>query len=405
MATIRVENIYKIFGPDPGGVFRLIEEGKSNKEILEQTGHTVAVADVSFEAREGETLVVMGLSGSGKSTLLRCINRLIEPTRGKAFIGDTEITALDRKSLMTLRRKKFGMVFQNFALFPYRSVTKNVEYGLEIQGIPPGERREKATEALKLVGLEGWENAMPSELSGGMQQRVGLARGLAVDPEVLLMDEAFSALDPLIRRDMQHELISLQERMKKTIIFITHDLSEAVKLGDRIILMKDGRVVQAGTAEEILTAPATRYVEQFVEEVDMSLVLTARSVMQKARAVAFPGDGPRTALHKMGGEGISSIFVVQRDYTLVGIVKADDASEAAKRGDKTIEQIIIKEVPEVQCEEPVTSLISMLATSPFPVAVVDEARKLLGVVVKGSLLAGLAEGGGGKGGDTENPPR
>ena len=243
------------------------------------------------------------------------------------------------------------------------------------------------------MGLEGWEDALPSHLSGGMQQRVGLARALAVDPDILLMDEAFSALDPLIRRDMQHELIGLQARVKKTIMFITHDLDEALKIGDRIVLMKDGMVVQVGTPEDILTNPATRYVEKFVEDVDMSKVLTAESVMVKARVVGFPTDGPRTALHKMKDEGISSIFVVQSDYQLLGYITADQASLAVKRGDKTIKSLI-QPVPEmVQPDEPVNQMFPLMAETRLPVPVVNDQNKILGVVVRGSLLAGLAEGG------------
>lgn len=390
---ITVEKLYKIFGDHPNRVFPLLEKGASKDEIYKETGQAVGLADVSFEVAEGEILVVMGLSGSGKSTLIRCVNRLIEPTRGKVTIDGHDITKVGHKELLDIRRKKFGMVFQNFALFPHRSVLSNTEYGLEVQGINSEERSAAARDALKLVGLDGWEDALPRHLSGGMQQRVGLARALAVDPDILLMDEAFSALDPLIRRDMQHELIGLQARLKKTIMFITHDLDEALKIGCRIVLMKDGKVVQVGTPEEILTNPATRYVEKFVEDVDMSKVLTAESVMVKTRVVGFPADGPRTILHKMKEEGISSIFVVKSDYRLIGYVTAEQASEAIKRGDKTIEPMI-QPVPEVvHPDEQVNQMFPIMAETRLPVPVVNEENKILGVVVKGSLLAGLAEGG------------
>ena len=282
------------------------------------------------------------------------------------------------------------MVFQHFALFPHRSIVDNAAYGLEIQGVEPGERRRRAVEALELVGLKGWEEAYPGQLSGGMQQRVGLARALAVDPDILLMDEAFSALDPLIRRDMQHEMISLQERMKKTIVFITHDLDEALHIGDRIVLMKDGRVVQIGTPEEILNNPANAYVERFVENVDMSRVLTARSVMANARVVAYPNDGPRTVLHKMNEENFASILVVKRDYTLLGAVSLEKATEAVKTGAQSIGDLI-EEAPSVSPDEPLMNIINVMAEWRYITPVVDENRTLLGVVTRTALLSALAE--------------
>ncbi len=262
---ITVENLYKIFGSHPEKALKLCREGFSKDDIMEKTRQTVGIADVSFSVNEGEILVIMGLSGSGKSTLVRCINRLIEPSYGKIYLDGVDIVGLSREELRKLRQERFGMVFQHFALFPRRTVIKNVEYGLEIQNVPPDVRREKAAQALEQVGLKGWEDSYPEQLSGGMQQRVGLARALALDPDIMLMDEAFSALDPLIRRDMQDELLDLQERMQKTIIFISHDLDEALKLGDRIILMKDGKIVQEGTAEDILMNPADEYVESLLK--------------------------------------------------------------------------------------------------------------------------------------------
>ncbi|MCB2185947.1 MAG: glycine betaine/L-proline ABC transporter ATP-binding protein [Deltaproteobacteria bacterium] len=393
MVKVSVENLYKIFGNHPERAFKLLEKGAAKDEVMAKTGCTVGLADVSFAVEEGEILVVMGLSGSGKSTLIRCVNRLIEPTRGRVKVDDVEVTGLAQDELLELRRRKFGMVFQHFALFPHRTVVENVEFGLEIQGRDPEVRREKALESLQLVGLEGWGDSLPGQLSGGMQQRVGLARALCANPDVLLMDEAFSALDPLIRRDMQHELIALQASMQKTILFITHDLDEALKLGSRIILMKDGMIVQEGTAEDILTRPANGYVEKFVEDVDLSRVLTAGSVMVRARVVAFPTDGPRTMLHKMHEEGISSIFVVNKDYTYRGMVTADQASQAIKNGQKTMDGLVNTEITPVLESEPVSNLFAILAEHARPIPVVNEQDKLKGVVVRGSLLAGLAEGG------------
>ena len=390
---IEVKNLYKAFGNHAKEGVRLHQQGKTKDEIMREAGIPLGVADVSFDVQQGEILVIMGLSGSGKSTLVRCVNRLIEPTYGEVRVDGTDILALGHNDLLQLRQRKFGMVFQNFALLPHRTVLHNVEFGLEIQKVDPKAREEKAMEALKLVGLEGWEQSYPDQLSGGMQQRVGLARALAIDPDILLMDEAFSALDPLIRRDMQDELINLQERVQKTILFITHDLDEALKIGDRIILLKDGALVQEGTAEDILTNPATRYVEKFVEDVDLTKVLTAQSVMKKPRAVAHHSDGPRVALRKMNEESISSLFAVDKAHKIRGVVMAPDASEAARRGEKNLESIINTDIVKVHLDTPVPDFFADLATLQYPVAVVDDNDKLVGVIIRGSLLAGLAERG------------
>ena len=390
---IMVEHLYKIFGSHPQDAIRLLKEGKTKDEIMEETRHGVGVADVSFTVKEGEILVVMGLSGSGKSTLIRCINRLIEPTAGEIIVDGQAVTKLSVKQLRAFRQKHFGMVFQNFALFPHRTVLRNVEYGLEVQGVNALTRKDRATQALEQVGLKGWEDSMPSQLSGGMQQRVGLARALALDAGIMLMDEAFSALDPLIRRDMQDELLALQEKVQKTILFISHDLDEALKLGDRIILMKDGRVVQEGTAEQILTDPANDYVAKFVEDVDKAKVITAETIMKDTGEVAnFGTDGPRAALHKMKKAGISTLFV-RHHGRLKGIVTADDASKALKSGDKTLENILIPDPPTVGLDTPAIEFFPILAESNFPMAVVDETRKLRGVIIRGSLLGALANGG------------
>lgn len=390
---MQVQSLYKVFGTSPELALKMLDQGATKDEILEKTKQSVGLADVSFDVYDGEILVVMGLSGSGKSTLIRCLNRLIEPSGGKIVIDNCDITQLNSADLRNLRRKKFGMIFQHFALFPHRSVQENAEFGLEIQGVGKEQRVVKAREALKQVGLEGWEDSFPGQLSGGMQQRVGLARGLAVDPDILLMDEAFSALDPLIRRDMQHELVELQDRFKKTIIFITHDLDEALEIGDRIILMKDGRIVQIGTPEEILTQPANEYVSRFVENVDMTKVLTASSVMVRAKTVAYPKDGVRTMLHKMRDVGVSSLFVVNRDKTLRGLVTAQSCKDALDSGDKVAQDLLLSDIPTTTPDEPVTNLIGRMADANLPLPVVSEEGKLLGVVVRGSLLAGIAEGG------------
>jgi glycine betaine/proline transport system ATP-binding protein len=394
MDKIVVENLYKIFGHHPERGVELVEQGMSKDEIFEKAKLNVGVANASFSVQAGEIVVVMGLSGSGKSTLVRCINRLIEPTAGKAYIDGEDVCAMDKEGLRQLRLKRMGMVFQNFALYPHRTVAENAEYGLDIQGVEFQERRKKALDALELVGLGGHGDSYPSELSGGMQQRVGLARALALDPDILLMDEAFSALDPLIRRDMQDELINLQERVQKTILFISHDLDEALKIGDRIVLMKDGAIVQIGTPEEILTDPATEYVARFVAEVDISKVLTAESVMKKSEAVAFlETDGPRASLRKMKKANISSLFVLDKEHKLAGLVNADDCAELANQGDRDLRKIMTTDITTVKPDTPSQELFGILYDLPTPLAVVDDKNHLKGVIIRGHLLAAIAERG------------
>ncbi|PTN38452.1 glycine betaine/L-proline ABC transporter ATP-binding protein [Desulfonatronum sp. SC1] len=391
---IRVEHLTKIFGSNSKEALKLLQSGVGKDKILEKTGCGVGVADASFTVAAGEIVVVMGLSGSGKSTLVRCINRLIEPTAGKILIDDQDITTLSMDELRQVRLTKLGMVFQNFALFPHRTVCQNAEYGLEIQGMDQAKRRDKAMIALEQVGLKGWEDYYPVNLSGGMQQRVGLARALALDPDILLMDEAFSALDPLIRGDMQDELINLQSKMQKTILFISHDLDEALKLGDRIVLMKDGAIVQIGTAEQILTNPANEYVSRFVENVDITKVLTAETVMIKPKAVAFlSAHGPKSALRFMQKQGLSQIFVHDEKHKVIGYVSADEASEASKRGETELHHIMQTDFVSVPPETPAADLIPIMANLPHPLPVVSADGRLMGVIIRGSLLAALAERG------------
>ncbi len=390
MPKIKVENLTKIFGERPRQGLRMLDAGKSNKEIRD-AGLAVGCADVSFEVEEGELLVVMGLSGSGKSTLIRCLNLLNSVTRGSILVDGEDITRYNREQLLEFRRRKISMVFQHFALFPYRTVTDNAAYGLEIQGVDREERRQRGREALQLVGLKGWEDAYPGQLSGGMQQRVGLARALAVKSDILLMDEAFSALDPLIRRDMQRELVQLQQRMHKTIVFITHDLDEALELGDRIVLMKDGRVVQFDTPEEILNNPANAYVERFVENVDFSRMLTARSAMTKPRAVAFEKDGPRTVMHKMNEVDYTSITVVKRDFTYVGTISLDATDKAVKQGLRSIEGLIEKN-SSIPPDMPLPEVINLLTDWPYLLPVEDpDSGELLGVVTRTGVISVLAD--------------
>ena len=282
MSKIEIKNIYKIFGTDPASVLPMVQKGASKEEVLEETGHTVGLDNVSISIEEGETFVCMGLSGSGKSTLIRHINRLIDPTHGEVIVNGTNVIDLNENQLIDFRKNEMSMVFQRFGLFPHKTVIQNVAYGLEIQGKKLEERNEIAMQQIKAVGLLGFENQYPSQLSGGMQQRVGLARALATNPGILLMDEAFSALDPLIRSDMQQQLIELQSELKKTIVFITHDLDESLRLGDHIGILNGGRLVQVGTPEQIIMNPADDYVEAFVKDVNRAKVLRAKTVMIKA---------------------------------------------------------------------------------------------------------------------------
>jgi glycine betaine/proline transport system ATP-binding protein len=392
MSMIRIEKVSKVFGPDPGKALELLDQGLGKEEIQRRTGNTVGVNRVSFEVKEGEIVVVMGLSGSGKSTLVRCLNRLIEPTEGRIWVDDEELTALSPRQLRLLRSRRLGMVFQNFALLPHRTIVQNVEYGLEVLKVDSGKRRESALRVLDQVGLKGWEESYPAQLSGGMQQRVGLARALALDPDILLMDEAFSALDPLIRADMQDELVALQEKVHKTIVFISHDLDEALKLGDRIVLMKDGAVVQIGTPEEILTHPADEYVARFVADVDVTKVLTAGAIMKKSETVAYIGtDGPRSALRKMRSHAISSLFVVDRHLRVLGAVSAEDVAEMIHTDERDLSTVLDRDVRTVALDTPAMELFAPLKDSRFPLAVVDEEGRLKGVIVRGQLIATVAE--------------
>ncbi|MEZ5334306.1 MAG: glycine betaine/L-proline ABC transporter ATP-binding protein [Methanolobus sp.] len=386
---IEVRNLIKIFGKNPRKAISLIEKGASKQEIFEKTKQTVGLYDVSFDVYEGETFVLMGLSGSGKSTLLRCLNRLIEPSDGHILIDGDDIATMNDKELREARRNKMSMVFQSFALLPHRTVIDNVAFGLEIQGVSKDERYTSSEEAISKVGLKGYEYSKTAQLSGGMQQRVGLARALATDPDVLLMDEAFSALDPLIRSEMQDELLALQNKMKKTIVFVSHDLDEALKLGDRIAIMKDGIIAQIGTAEEILTNPADDYVSEFVAGVDRTKILTAENVMKRPDPVVSINSGPEIALQHMKKHGLSSIFVVDPDKIVHGILYVDDAARAAKEK-KAIRDVLISEVLSVKPDVPVRDIIPMMSGCTCPLAVVNENKKLIGVIVRGSILGALA---------------
>lgn len=389
LPKVKVNHLTKIFGKKTKPALEMIRANKSKTEILEKTGATVGVYDVNFEVEEGEIFVIMGLSGSGKSTLIRLLNRLIEPTSGNIYIDGQDISSLDKEGLREVRRNKMSMVFQNFGLFPHRTILENTEYGLEIRGVPKEERQAKAEKALENSSLIAFKDQLPSQLSGGMQQRVGLARALANDPEILLMDEAFSALDPLIRREMQDELLDLQENVKKTIIFITHDLNEALRIGDRIALMKDGQIMQIGTGEEILTNPANEYVRTFVEDVDRSKVLTAQNIMVPALTTNIEIDGPTVALKRMRQEEVSMLLAVDKKRQLKGVVRAEKALEARKNGTSLVE-CVDPEIQTIDKDMLVNDIFPLIYDAQMPLAVTDNG-KLLGVVIRGSVLEALAE--------------
>ncbi|WP_081819795.1 MULTISPECIES: quaternary amine ABC transporter ATP-binding protein [unclassified Paenibacillus] len=388
MSMIKVNQVTKIFGQHEQKALTLLQQGWSRERLATEKQATVAVNQVSFAVEKGEIFVIMGLSGSGKSTLVRMLNRLIEPTSGEIWLKDRNISRLNAGDLREVRRRTIGMVFQKFALFPHRTVLDNAAYGLEIQGLSKEHRYRKATEALELVGLGGWEDKYPEELSGGMQQRVGLARALANNPDILLMDEAFSALDPLIRRDMQDELLALQQKMHKTIIFITHDLDEALRIGDRIALLKDGKLIQIGTPEQMLMQPADEYVERFVEGVDLSKVLTASHIMRRPETISLDR-GPRVALQLMRDIGISTLFVVGKDKSLQGVVTAEQASEAARTG-LSLQQVMHIDVPIVPPSIVLHELLALSGEAKLPIAVVDPDGKLMGAIVRGAVLGALA---------------
>lgn len=390
MTKIEVRKLYKIFGRNGHRAYELLRDGAPLKDVRDRLDVVPAVVDVSLDIEEGEIFVVMGLSGSGKSTLIRCLNRLYEPTAGTIMVDGTDIVKLDQKELRRLRLEKLSMVFQHFGLFPHHSVLQNTGWGLEVKGENKATIRSKSLEALALVGLEGWEDKMPHQLSGGMQQRVGLARALATDSDILLMDEAFSALDPLIRSEMQQQLVNLQSTLKKTIVFITHDLNEAMFLGDRIAILKGGRLEQVGTAEEILRNPATDYVATFVKEVDRSRVLTAASIMQEPIAFVLLREGPSAALKAMRERQVSALFVVGPDRRLIGTTLDDEVIAAVRRGEHKLNGILHTDMETVDPDTPISELFLTAAESKLPLPVVKDG-KLLGVIPRVALLIALGE--------------
>jgi len=388
MSTLlTLKNVCKVFGESPKKALKLLDKGLSKDEIFEKTGNTLGVVNASFDINEGEIFVIMGLSGSGKSTLVRLFNRLIEPSRGELVLEGQDIAKASKSELREIRREKMSMVFQSFALMPHMSVIENTAFGLELSGVSKEERNQRALDALSQVGLDAWADSYPSELSGGMQQRVGLARALANDPKILLMDEAFSALDPLIRTEMQDELLKLQQKHKRTIVFISHDLDEAMRIGDRIAIMHDGRVVQVGAPEEILKNPADDYVSSFFRGVDVSTVLSAGDIASKKQTTVIrrQGTGIETAIIQLQETDREHGYLVNNDLTFIGIVTIDSLKDARKLGE-SIEQAIIHGVEPIKTDQPLNELLGVVADAPYGPPIIDDDRVFKGALTRASLL-------------------
>ncbi|WP_275554616.1 glycine betaine/L-proline ABC transporter ATP-binding protein ProV [Mixta sp. Marseille-Q2659] len=387
---LEAKNLYKIFGENPERAFKYIDKGISKETLLEKTGLSLGVKNASLAIEEGEIFVIMGLSGSGKSTMVRLLNRLIEPTRGQVIIDGVDIAKISDSELREVRRNKISMVFQSFALMPHMSVLNNTAFGMELAGVPQKERQEKALDALRQVGLENYAHAWPDELSGGMRQRVGLARALAINPDILLMDEAFSALDPLIRTEMQDELVKLQAKHQRTIIFISHDLDEAMRIGDRIAIMQGGEVVQVGTPDEILNNPANDYVRTFFRGVDISHVFSAKDIARRGASALMrkaPGFGPRSAIKLLQDEDREYGYVLEKQK-FVGVVSTDSLKAALAAG-AGLDAAILSSPAAVSGDTSLNELLSHVAQAPCAVPIVGDENQYIGVISKGTLLQAL----------------
>jgi glycine betaine/proline transport system ATP-binding protein len=389
--VLRAAGLTKVFGPREQEALRLAAEGVGRDEVLRRTGSTLAVHDVAFTVERGELFVVMGLSGSGKSTLVRLLNRLIEPSAGTVEVDGQDLRSLGDGDLRTLRNERVSMVFQHFALFPHRTVRENAAYALKVRGAPAAEQRERADWALRTVGLLDRADARPDELSGGMKQRVGLARALAADSDVLLMDEPFSALDPLIRRDMQDLLVRLQTELRKTIVFITHDLNEAMRLGDRILMLKDGRTVQLGTGPEIISAPADDYVADFTSDVDRTRVLTAGDLLREPRLTARLGQPAGEVLRALGAAETNGVYVLGEDGRIAGVARDDLLARAVQEGRTAVgPRELVPDFATTSPDRPLVEFVHLVDRSAVPLGVVDDDGRLLGVVPRAAVLDALA---------------
>lgn len=385
---IRVEHVSKLYGPNKSEAAKLMESGSGKEEVHKKTGCTVALWDVNLEIPRGEIFVIIGLSGSGKSTLVRCFNRLNRPSGGKVLFGGKDLGELNNKELLEFRRNKVSMVFQSFGLMSHRNVLGNVAYGLEVKGMGKEERERKAMEVISMVGLEGWEHQACESLSGGMRQRVGIARALANDPEVLLMDEPFSALDPLVRQDMQFELLQIQRKLQKTVVFITHDIDEAFKLGDTVAIMRDGKVIQVDTPEQMSAHPADDYVREFIGSADKSKVLTVRNIMITPSSLVRLGDGADHAIHEMRKHALSTVYVVDNQLRLAGILTIRDAVLARQEG-LNIKDVLQTDVHTTTADVLVADIMPVAAEAAYPIAVLGDDGRLQGIVTKASVLSSL----------------
>ncbi|WP_272940760.1 glycine betaine/L-proline ABC transporter ATP-binding protein ProV [Malaciobacter pacificus] len=389
---LTVKNVYKVFGENPKKALKMLNDGHSKEEIFSKTGMTIGVQDASFEIYEGEIFVIMGLSGSGKSTLVRLLNRLIEPTSGNILIDDTDVTNLSDKELMEIRRKKISMVFQSFALMPHMNIIDNTSFGLDLSGVSKEQRYEAAKNALEQVGLKGYEESYPDELSGGMQQRVGLARALANNPDIMLMDEAFSALDPLIRTEMQDELLELQSNDKRTIVFISHDLDEAIRIGDRIAIMQNGEISQIGTPEDIINNPANDYIRSFFKGVDVTSVLTAGHIAKKLRPTIIDKEstGVKSALQYIGDFDEDYAYFVEKSGKYLGILTLDSLKEQKQKGGTIYDAIYCNKA--VTDDTQISDFITDVAEYQYPLPVIDGKGKYKGTISKSRLLKVFDEG-------------
>jgi glycine betaine/proline transport system ATP-binding protein len=389
---ISLKNVFKIFGERQDKALAMLKSGKSKPEIHSATGCAIGVNDASFDIHEGEIFVIMGLSGSGKSTLLRLLNRLIEPTAGTIEIDGQDVTRMSRKDLIALRRRDISMVFQSFALLPNRTVLNNAAFGLEVAGVGEGERTQKALAALKAVGLDTYANSRPNQLSGGMKQRVGLARALASEPTILLMDEAFSALDPLIRTEMQDELVRLQAQHSRTIVFVSHDLDEAMRIGDRICIMQNGSVIQVGTPDEIVTQPANDYVRSFFRNVDVTQVFKAGDIARQTQVTIIDRQGvsAAVALERMQSFDREYAIVVGRDKTYHGMVSQTSLVEKVKaKSADPYRNAFMTEIEPIAASEPLSNVLGKVAGSAWPLPVVNEEGRYVGSISKSMLLETL----------------
>ncbi|BBB90754.1 MAG TPA: glycine betaine/L-proline ABC transporter ATP-binding protein [Methylomusa anaerophila] len=385
---LRVEHLTMLFGSNPTAALKQLEAGESKEDIQKRTGVTVGVFDASLSVAPGEIFAIIGLSGSGKSTLLRCLNLLHQPTRGQIYFKGSDITHYTKQQLMDYRRDNIAMVFQNFGLMNHRNVMGNVVYGLEIRGCNKLEREQRASEMIGLVGLAGWENHPIPALSGGMRQRVGLARALANNPDILLMDEPFSALDPIIRRDMQFELLSIQRKVKKTIVFITHDINEAFKIGNRVAIMKDGCIVQIGSPEQVLDKPADSYVENLIRDIDRTKILSVKNIMSSPSAIVKSGDGWHVAMRQMVSNGVSSVYMVNDNMQLLGLVTLDNVMNV-RNGLLSMEEAVVRDIPLTSPDFALQELLPVAAEAKYPIAVTDENKQLVGIVTKAAVLSSL----------------